>query len=98
MESLFNVLFSVRKGMPDHGQWVVACLQGAWPKLLGDRLAAVCRPVGLEDSDLQIEILDQGWEQALKSVKTELVDKLRSATANEVKTVSFSRQSLVVSR
>jgi hypothetical protein len=92
------MLFSLHKGMPDQGQWVVACLQGAWPKLLGERLAAVCKPVLFEGADLRIEILDRDWEGALRSVRTELLDKLRSATANEVRTLSFSRQSFVGSR
>ncbi len=92
MKPLFNVIFSLRKGMPDHGQWVITCLEGAWPKLIGDKLAAVCRPAGFEDSDLRIEILDPEWEQALRSVRAELLDKLRSATGNEVRSVSFSRQ------
>jgi hypothetical protein len=92
VEPLFGVLFSLFKEKPNHGQWVIACLEGAWPKLLGDRLAAACRPVRFEDSDLVIEIFDVGWDQAVKSVKDALLDKLRAATAGEVKTISFSRQ------
>ena len=98
LEPLSNVLFSLFKGKPNHGQWVVACLEGAWPKLLGDRLAAVCRPVRLENADLLIEILDHEWDQAVRSVKQTLIEKLQAATANEVKTITFSRQSLVGSR
>jgi hypothetical protein len=98
MEPLFSVLFSLYKGKPNHGEWVIACLRGAWIRLLGERLAAVCSPARLEDSDLRIEILDEGWESAVKSVKRELLDKLRAATANEVKTISFSRQSAVGGR
>ena len=91
MEPLFGVLFSLFKGQPNHGQWVVACLEGAWPKILGDKLAEVCRPVRLENSDLLIEISNREWEPAVKSVRAELLEKLRTATENEVKTVSFSR-------
>jgi hypothetical protein len=98
LEPLFGVLFSLYKGKPNHGPWVIACLQGAWSKLLGERLGAVCRPARLEDSDLRIEILDQQWESAVKSVKSELLEKLRTATANEVKTISFGRQSAGDSR
>ena len=98
MEPLFGVLFSLNKGKPNHGEWVIACLQGAWPKLLGERLAVVCRPARLEGSDLRIEILDQSWESAVKSVRAELLDKLRTATANQVRSISFSRQSAVGGR
>jgi hypothetical protein len=98
VEPLFGVLFSLNKGKPNHGEWVIACLQGAWPKLLGERLAAVCRPARLEGTDLRIEILDPSWESAVKSVKAALLDRLRDATADEVKTISFSRQQPVGGR
>jgi len=98
VEPLSSVLFSLFKGKPNHGEWVIACLQGAWPRLLGERLAAVCRPGGLKDSDLRIEIFDQSWEAAVKSVRAELLDKLRAATAGEVKSISFGRQSVVGNR
>lgn len=74
---------------------MIACLEGAWPKLLGDRLAAVCRPVRLENADLLIEILNPEWDQAVKSVKPALIEKLQAATAGEVQTISLSRQSPV---
>jgi len=95
LEPVFGMLFSLFKEKPNHGQWVIACLEGAWPKLLGDRLAAVCRPVRFENADLLIEILDREWDQAVKSVKPALLEKLQAATANEVKTITFSRQSIV---
>ena len=95
MEPVFGMLFSLFKEKPNHGQWVIACLEGAWPKLLGDRLAAVCRPVRFENADLLIEILDREWDQAVKSVKPALLEKLQAATANEVKTITFSRRSIV---
>lgn len=91
LEPLFGVLFSLFRGQPNHGQWVVACLEGAWPKILGDKLAGVCRPVRLENADLLIEICNREWESAVKSVHAELLQKLRSATENEVRTISFSR-------
>jgi hypothetical protein len=91
LKPLFEVLYSLNKGQPNNGQWVIACLQGAWSKILGERLAAVCRPAAFEKSDLQIEILDPGWDQAIESVKAALLEKLRTATANEVKSISFSR-------
>lgn len=92
MEPLSHVLYSLYRGQPNHGQWVVACLEGSWSKILGERLAAACRPALFEKSDLRIEIFDQEWEQAAQSVKQALLDKLRAATANEVKSISFSRK------
>jgi hypothetical protein len=91
MKPLSHVLYSLYKGQPEHGQWVVACLEGVWSKLLGERLAAVCRPASFENSDLRIEIVDPEWTQAAQSVKQALLEKLRDATANEVKSISFSR-------
>lgn len=93
MKPLFPVLFSLCKGQPNQGQWVVACLEGAWPGILGERLAAVCRPVSFEKSNLRIEILDGDWDRAVKSVAPALLEKLRAATASEVKSLSFSRPS-----
>ena len=89
MEPLFNVLFTANREMANHGEWVVACLKGVWPKLLGDRLAAVCRPVRFENSKLIIEMLDSDWADAVKSVKPSLLDKLRATTAGEVKAIAI---------
>ena len=88
MEQLFSVLLSLRRGTPEHGEWVVACLEGAWPKLLGGRLAAVCRPARLEGSELVVEVLDGGWEDAVRSVKPALLERLQAATAGEVKEIT----------
>jgi hypothetical protein len=84
LEKLFGVLFSVSRGTPRHGEWVVACLQGAWPKLIGERLATVCVPISFNGSTLVIEVKDHQWEEALRSVRPALLDKLRTATAGEV--------------
>jgi hypothetical protein len=93
LQPISGLLFSLFKGQPDHGPWVVSCLEGAWDKILGGKLAAVCRPVRLENSDLRIEIRDREWEHAFKGIKPALLEKLRAATANEVKTISFGRLS-----
>jgi hypothetical protein len=92
LEPLFGVLYSLYKGQPNHGHWVVSCLEGSWPRILGERLAGVCRPVSFENSDLRIEILDREWDKAMQSVKQALLEKLRAATASEVKSISFSQQ------
>lgn len=93
MEPLSRVLYSLYRGQPSHGRWVVACLEGSWPKILGERLAAVCRPVSFEDSELRIEVPDREWEQAILAVKSDLLEKLRNATANEVNTIRVIRRS-----
>jgi len=71
---------------------VVSCLQGAWPKLLGDKLAAVCKPVSFEGSTLAIEILEPQWEEAVRSVRPELLEKLRSATSGQVAKITVLRR------
>lgn len=98
MEPLVRVLYSLYRGQPNHGQWVVVCLEGSWSKILGERLAAVCRPVSFENSDLRIEILDREWDKAVHGVKPDLLEKLRIATANEVKSISFRRDPLIGGR
>jgi hypothetical protein len=90
LEKLFNVLVLLHRGTPKHGEWVVACLEGAWPGLLGERLAAKCRPVRFEDSELVIEMLDSDWATAINGVKPVLLEKLRAATAGEVKTIAVA--------
>ena len=92
MEPLSRLLFSLYRGQPTHGQWVVVCLEGSWVNILGERLAAVCRPSSYENSELKIEVLDPAWHKVIQSVKTEMLEKLQAATANEVKRISFSRR------
>ena len=92
MEQLFKVLLLLHRGTPKHGEWVIACLEGAWPRLVGERLAAICRPSRLEGSELVVEILDKDWEEAVKSVKPALLEKLQAATADEVKSITVVRR------
>jgi hypothetical protein len=89
VEQVFSILLGACRGTPRHSNWVLACLEGAWSKLVGGRLAAVCRPVGLNGTELVVEILDRDWEDALKSVQSNLQQKLESATMGFVKTLSF---------
>ena len=89
MKPLSGVLYSLYRGQPNHGPWVVGCLEGGWARILGERLAAVCRPVWFRDSDLLIEITDGGWERAVRGVKAELLEKIRAATAGEVRGIRF---------
>ncbi len=88
MEKLFGLLFSIHSGTPRQGEWVVACLQGAWQKLLGDKLAAVCVPASFDGSTLVIEVSDPQWEEAVRSVRPALLEKLRKATGGQVSRIS----------
>jgi predicted nucleic acid-binding Zn ribbon protein len=90
METVAALLYRIFRGTPQHSDWMVACLQGAWPGLVGARLAAVCRPAAFADGKLKVEILDSDWAGALCSMEKELLDKLQTATGGEVTRVSFS--------
>src|SRR5687768_4716535 len=89
MESLSNVLFTLYRGTPQHAEWIVACLQGAWPGIVGDRLARVCRPVSWNDYRLVIQVEDADWKQNLRALEGELLAKVRSASGNEVRELSI---------
>jgi hypothetical protein len=81
--------------MPNKCEWVVACLEGAWPKLLGERLAAVCRPVAFHGAELVIEICDRNWEDAIENIQPALLEKLRAATAGEIATLSIKKADFI---
>ncbi len=89
MESLARILYSLHKGTPQHGQWVVACLEGAWSHVVGEGLAKVCRPASFKDSELLIEILDPGWEKPMRDVRADMELKLCSATGGVVRRVKL---------
>ncbi len=89
MEPISTVLFRIYRGTPQHSEWMIACLEGAWTRLVGETLARVCRPLEFHKSNLVIEILDRDWEGALKSTRRELLEKLRRATGDEVQHLSF---------
>jgi hypothetical protein len=95
LKPLFGVLLGIYRGTPLHANWVLACLEGAWTKLVGDRLAAVCRPAGLRDSELIVEILDSDWVEAVKGVESLLQKKLETVTSGMVKKLSFSCRRII---
>ncbi len=90
MKSIGSVLFTMYRGTPQHAEWIMACLEGAWPSLIGDRLAASCRPLRVEESRLTIEITDPEWEDALRSMQADLLDRIRTATFGEVSAISIA--------
>jgi hypothetical protein len=85
LERVFGVLFSVWRGSPNQGEWAIACLRGAWPKIIGDRLAFVSVPVSFDGSTLVIEVKDPQWEEVVSSVRSALLEKLQRATADAIK-------------
>jgi hypothetical protein len=91
LDQIFGVSLSLFRGTPDNGEWIVACLEGAWPKLLGDRLAAACRPLSFKGAELVIEILDRDWEDAVKNLQPELLKKLRMATDGKISALSITK-------
>lgn len=88
MEQIFAILLSLHRGTSDNSDWVIGCLAGAWPKLLGDRLAAVCRPAAFRKPELVIELTDKTWEEAVTSIKPELLEKLRVVTSGLIQSIS----------
>ena len=90
MDRAFDILFSLQRGTPRHGQWVVECLKGSWPVLVGDKLAGVCRPADLTDTVLTVEVTDRAWRDTVRGLQSELQDKLFSVTGGEVKRLKIT--------
>ncbi len=90
MEPLSKVLFGLFRGTPRHAEWVIACLEGAWPNLVGERIAGVCRPAHFGDSRLTVEILDPAWAEPLRDMMPELLLRIREGTGNEVREIGFA--------
>jgi hypothetical protein len=91
MEPISKVLFGLFRGSHQHGDWVVACLEGAWPALMGDRISRVCHPLRCENHRLTIQILDAAWDEPIREMEGELLERIRLGTANEVRELDFVR-------
>jgi predicted nucleic acid-binding Zn ribbon protein len=89
LEPVSGVLFSLYRGTPQHEEWIIACLQGAWKGIVGERLAEMCRPSAMKGTELIVEITDASWMKTLKGVKRNIAEKLRTATSGEVKSISL---------
>jgi Dna[CI] antecedent, DciA len=90
MEHVAEALFGLYRGMPQHNEWVIACLEGAWPRLIGERLAEMCRPIAFKNRELVIKITDESWGNAIRDVKQDILDRLRSATSGEIQSLSLT--------
>ncbi len=89
MHSIADTIFGLYRGTPQHGEWVVGCLDGAWPALVGERLAGICRPSKFEGVCLTLEVIDASWLEALKSMENDICGKLRAATGLEIQRINF---------
>jgi len=89
MEPVSNIIFSIFRGTAQHDDWVLSCLEGAWPGLVGERLAAACRPRTFKGSHLTVEALDPEWVPALKALEDELLAKMVEATGGEVRSLEI---------
>jgi hypothetical protein len=90
MEPVSGILFTLFRGTPQHGEWMLSCLEGAWPGLVGDNIARVCQPVRFDKSRLTIQILDPAWEEPLKAMKPELLGRLRHASSDQIHDLDFT--------
>ena len=90
MESISSILFTLFRGSPQRDEWVVACLEGAWRGLLGDRISRVCRPLSFHDACLTIEVQDAAWEESLREMTPKLLLRIRQATGDEVRELQFT--------
>ena len=89
MESVSRTIYSLFRSTPSHSEWVVACLQGAWSGILGDRIASACRPALLHGSELIVEVTEKEWLGALSSMREELIQRIRQATGGEVRQLTL---------
>jgi predicted nucleic acid-binding Zn ribbon protein len=88
MEPLSRVLFSLYKDEPQYGDWVISCLQKAWPNLVGPGLANSCRPVSLKNQVLTVESTDGAWRTAIRSLEKEILKKLQTETGLEIRKIN----------
>jgi predicted nucleic acid-binding Zn ribbon protein len=93
MEQISSTLLSLYSGMPQHGEWVTACLQGAWNGLVGEKVAGICRPVSIRQAELVIEVLDDAWMPALASMKRELLERIQSYAGREIRRLALIARS-----
>jgi hypothetical protein len=89
MEPVSLVLYSLFRGTPQHGEWMVSCLQGAWPGIVGDAISRVCKPWSCNGSSLVVRVDNPAWEGTLNAMKEEILAKVRQATRGEVRGLSF---------
>jgi hypothetical protein len=98
MQHVSTVLYTLYKGTPAHGEWVVACLEGAWRGIFGEPLDRKFRPVRFEAGRLTVEVTDSSWEAAVRGMRREIVDRLDRATSGVVTSLDLNSGSAPDSR
>jgi len=89
MEPLSTVIYTLFRGTPQHAEWVISCLEGAWVGILGERLASACRPSRYSEGRLTIAAVDPQWQEALQEMRSDLAARIRESTAGEVREVAI---------
>jgi predicted nucleic acid-binding Zn ribbon protein len=56
----------------------LAALQAAWPATVGERIAAVARPVSERGGEVTVSCTDSVWAQELDLMQGELLERLRA--------------------
>lgn len=54
-----------------------------WPEIVGEGVAAHCRPLGLRSGVLELEVESPVWSQQLQLRKTELLARLRDCFGDD---------------
>ena len=91
MESISHTIYSLYQNTPFHGDWIVACLCGAWNGILGARIARTCKPVAWHNFELVVEVLETDWLPVLTGMKQELLQRIRQTTGGEVRQLVFRK-------
>lgn len=55
----------------------LAAVQSAWAEMVGDRIAAVARPVAERGGEVTVECSDSVWAQELDLMQEQLLERLR---------------------
>jgi predicted nucleic acid-binding Zn ribbon protein len=64
-------------------QTPLAAIQSAWPRAVGERMAAVATPVSERDGTLTIECADAVWSQELDLMQSTLLERLRREVGDQ---------------
>ena len=72
-ESMDRLLASLRGG----DRATTVSVFSRWSELVGDQVAAHCRPMKLDGGVLVVEVDDPAWATQMKFLQTEVVERLR---------------------
>jgi hypothetical protein len=89
MQPISKLVFSLFRGTERHEEWLLSCLQGAWPKIVGARMAKACVPAELHRGRLVIRVVDPAWETALAGMEQEILSRVRASSTDEIRYLSL---------